>query len=550
MAEAAPAPVPAPAAPRKKPWALIAVVIVVILVIGGVTAYFVLPRGPAPRVIVYGVTSEMVTLDPSTEFSNSVLVLSNVYEALTKFDPDTQSAKPWLSTSWTKSSDSLNWTFTLRQGVKFHDGTPFNATAVKFSIERTIRMGQGPYWVWSFPVKAMHVEGEYQVRFELNYAAPIDWIASADYGAWIFSPNVPSVARDPDGTVNDTKLGVWFNDAHDSGTGPWGIVTEQYNKKERVVLARFSDYWGGWDARQFEFAVIRVMPDPAQREAAVREGDVDITIDVPAQDVPTLQGDSRVAVKITPSYRTMYAFFNNGRAPTNDPQVRQALAYAIPYSDILTTVMNDLGSQPIGVIPAGMWGHDPALPKYEFNLTKAEELLVAAGYGTKPRFTLELTYTAGDLFERGFAELYGDKLATLGITLDIKGIPWEQQWARAQAGPATAQDIFVMYWWPTYITPYDFLWGMFHSASYAYFNLGYYLNPTFDQTIDAAVGLEATDRPMALQIYSQAQAMLYQDAAAVGIVDLKNFYVMKSDLQGFKDNAAYPLVVFFYEYRR
>ena len=104
-----------------------------------------------------------------------------------------------------------------------------------------------------------------------------------------------------------------------------------------------------------------------------------------------------------------------------------------------------------------------------------------------------------------------------------------------------------MYWWPTYVTPYDFLYNMFSSASYAYFNLGYYDNPTFDNTINNASSEEATSPTTALADYRSAQVMLYTDLPGVGVVDLKNLYLLRSNLNGFTDNPAYPLVVFFYQ---
>lgn len=551
----------APAAPRRRKWLWI-VVIVILVALAGVGAYVFYPRGgAAPSVVTYATSSEMTTLDPSTEFSNSILLLPNVYEGLTRFNPTRQDVDPLLATSWTHTPDGMTWTFTLRQGVKFHDGTPFNATAVKFSVDRTVRMGGGAAFIWgalkwasaywsaegpakdsawaNYSAQAVIVVDEYQVKFVLDYPAPIDWIAASGYAAYVFSPNTPG--------GDDAGMAAWFDQGHDSGTGPYMIDSTQYTK-QRVVLHRFPDYWGGWREGQFDSAVIRVMSDPAQREAAVLAGEVDITIDVPVQDLPALRQDARVRVGTYPSYRALYAFFNSGQAPTDDVRVRKALAYAIPYDDIVSTVAGGLGQQSRGVIPYSMWGHNESLPQYEFNLTKAQELLTQAGVQTP--LTLTLTYTLGDLFERKFAELYKEKLATLGITLDIQALPWEQQWAQAQNGPQGAQDIFVMYWWPSYVTPYDFLFNMFASGSYACFNLGYYQNPEYDALIDEAVTYEATDRDRAFALYSQAQLLLYEDVPGVGIVDLQNLYLYRSNLQGFTDNAGYPLVVFFYQLSR
>jgi peptide/nickel transport system substrate-binding protein len=537
---------------------VIAVIIVVIL--AGVAVYMFYPRAATPSVITYATSSEMTTLDPSSEFSNSILLLPNVYETLTKWNPTASRADPLLATTWSVSTDGITWTYTLRQGVKFHDGTPLNATAVKFSIERTVYMNQGAAYIWyplkgasafwaasaaekdqawaNFTSQAVQIIDTYHVQFTLDYPAALDRIASSGYGAYIFSPTTPG--------ANYTLQQTWFNVGHhDSGSGPYVINSTQYSQSY-AVLDKFADYWGGWGAGTFDHAIIKLIADQAQREQAVVSGTADITIDVPLQDLPALRSNTAVRVEQNPSYRALYAFFNMQRSPTDNLSVRQALAYSIPYDDIVSTAVAGLGSQSIGVVPATMWGHDDTLPHYTFNLTKAQELLTAAGYPSGG-FTLSYTYLQGDLYEQSVAGLWKEKLATLGITLDIQPMPWEQQWALAQSNPATAQSIFVMYWWPTYVTPYDFLYNMFSSASYQYFNLGYYSNSTFDDTINTASALEATDPTQALTDYRAAQVMLYNDCPGLGFVDLKNLYVMKSGLQGFADNPAYPLVVFFYQ---
>ena len=525
---------------------LIVVVIAIILVAVGVGAYVLWPR--ARTTIVYATSSEMVSLDPSTEFSNSILLLPNVYETLTLWDPSANLAKPLLATSWTHSPDGMTWTFALRQGLKFHDGTPFNATAVKYSVIRTIDSAHwapnsGASYIWaplgntSQAQSNIQIINAYSIKFSLLYPAALDEIASSGYAAYVFSPNTPG--------ANYSLQSTWFAAGHDSGSGPYKLNASQYTVKY-VVFDRFADYWGGWKAGQFEHAIIKVINDPAQREAAVLSGDVDITIDVPLKDLSNLRGNSKVTVITNPSYRSMYAFFNSARGPTANLSFRQALAYAIPYDDIVNSVVQGIGQQSIGVIPATMWGHDATLPHYSFDLSKAWSLLNQSGVVTP--LTLKFTYTQSDLFEQNFGILFKEKLAIMGITLDVLGMPWEQQWALAQTPLASgSQDVFVMYWWPTYVTPYDFLFNMFSVASYAYFNLGYYNNSAFDTTINSAVALEATNPTQALSEYRNAQAMLFRDCPGVGVVDMKNLYLMKADIKGFVDNPAYPLVVFFYQ---
>ncbi len=543
--EPAPAPTPPPA-PKRRSWKLLAIIIAVIAVIGVVAAYVVLTAPKPASVIIYDTNSEMVTLDPSTEFSNSILLLPNVYETLTHWNPTTNSASGLLALNWTHSVDGLNWTFTLRQGVTFHDGTPFNATAVKYSLLRTICIGGGAAYIWgalgtcSDAQTTIHVDAPYQITFHQQYPAAMDKIASSGYGAYIFSPNTPG--------SNYTNQAAWFNVGHDSGSGPYMIHTDGYSR-DYAVLDQYPNYWGGWTAGQFEHAAIRVVANNLQREQEVTSASADITEDVPLADLPVLANNSAVSIIKTPSYRALYAFFNMVKSPTNNLSFRKALAYSLPYTYEADTVTAGLGTQSVGVIPAGMWGHDGTLPQYSFNMALARQYLAQSPNPTG-HVTLTYTYVTGDLYEQKLAEAWATQLATLNITLNIQPMIWENQWALAQGPPASAQDIFVMYWWPTYVTPYDFLFNMFSDASYQVYNLGYYNNSAFDNTINTAFTEEATSPSTAFADYSLAQHMLYNDLPGLGVVDLKNLYLARSDLKGFTDNPAYPLVVFFYQLSR
>ncbi len=570
--EPAPAPTPPPA-PKRRPWKLLVVILVVIVALSAIAVYVVLSQPPkAETVITYATSSDMTTLDPSSEFSNSVILLPNVYETLTRWNPATNQAEALLATSWSISSDGLTWNWTLRQGVTFHDGTAFNANALKFSIDRTVYMNQGAAYIWyplkgaaayfavsavaqpwttpewaNFTSQSITVVDAYHVTFHLDYPAAMEKVASSGYGAYMFSPNTPPTTASG-GNLTDqyTQQQTWFNTGHhDSGSGPYMVNSTEY-QASYAVLDKYTSYWGGWSAGQFDHAIIKTIADQAQRESSVTSGTTDITIDVPLQDLPTLRANAAVNVTENPSYRALYAFFNMVRSPTSNLSVRQALAYAIPYDSVVSTAVSGLGSQSIGVVPSTMWGHDNSLPHYTFNLTKAHALLTQAGYPSGG-FTLNYTYLQGDLFEQKLGELWKEQLATLGITLNILGMPWDNQWALAKANPAAAQDIFVMYWWPTYVTPYDFLYNMFSTSSYQYFNLGYYSNPKFDNLINNASAEEATSPTTALADYRTAQVMLFNDCPGLGVVDMKNLYVMKSNLHGFTDNPAYPLVVFFYQ---
>jgi len=159
-------------------------------------AFAVIGNSQTDEFAFYAYNSSPVTdWDPSVEFSNGIVSLNNVYETLLRYDPLEDKFVKLLATDYTTSSDGLTWTFTLRKGVKFHDGTNFNADAVKFSVERTINMNKGASFIWA-PVDKVNVIDDYTAEFKLKYPAPLDLICSSGYAAFIMSPT--AVKSHPD----------------------------------------------------------------------------------------------------------------------------------------------------------------------------------------------------------------------------------------------------------------------------------------------------------------------------------------------------------------
>ena len=429
----------------------------------------------------------------------------------------------------------MTWTFHLREGVKFHDGTDLNAEAVKFSIERTMDIDLGAAYIHA-PVESIEVVNALTVQFNLSFAAPMDLILASGYGAWIFSP-----------TAVEGKDSAWFNEGNEAGSGPYTIET--YQPGQRLVLTRFDDYWGGWEDGQFDQVIIEIVEDTTVAEQMIRAGEADFTYNLPFENYAALADAPGVTVNITPSFQNLLALLNHRKGPTSDPLVRQALSYSFPYKAVVENLYAGLGTQARGSIPAGMWGHDPGLLQYTLDLDKARELLDQAGY-PDGGFELSYTFVAGDLDEQQVGELWRVELAKLGIDLKVEGLQWEAQWDLAISDPESAQDAFSFYWWPDYVTPYGFLFSMFHSEDEPFFNLGYYNNPDFDALIDEGNEVSGVDIDAAADIFIEAQTMLVEDGAAIFIVDLPDIHVIRDDITGYVNNPAYPHVAFWYDLRR
>ncbi len=504
-----------------------------------VTLLVVLVGGYAlgAEVAVYTNSSEVVIYwDPSDSFSNEVMFMHNAYETLLRYDPLEDEFTPLLANDYEVSDDGLTWTFTLREGVRFHTGGVMDAEAVRHSIERTIDRGRGASFIWG-PVERIEVVDTYEGRFHLEYPAPLDLICSAAYAAFIFDPE-----------YSDHE---WFLEGRTSGTGPY--VVESHIGAEEVLLGQFDDYWGGWDREEgafFDKIIVQWVEEPSTRRMMLERGDADYTNILPATDIDALRRVPGVEIVETPAFQNLLALLNTAKSeehPISDPLVRKALAYTIPYDSVVQDVLGGYGRQSRGVIPFGLWGHSDRVAQYTTSLETARSLLAEAGY-PEGGFSLILSYTSGNEDQRRLAEIWRSELVKLGVDLQIRGLPWDAQIDMGHAAdPNDRQDIFLFYWWPDYAHPHSFLSAMFETQDPPLFNFSYYENTLFDSLIASAERLAATDREEAINLYVEAQNLLMADAAGVAVYDLEYVRATSASLQGFVDNPAYPHVVFWYD---
>jgi peptide/nickel transport system substrate-binding protein len=488
-------------------------------------------------VFVYAHFTTLPNLNPAESYSNDLVVMANCYEGLTFYNApgsdEILSGK--LATSWEMNDDATEWTFYLREGVMFQDGTPFNAEAVKYSIEKTMEIGAGASYIWA-PVEEIEVVDDYTVKFYTSYGAPLDLIAAANYAAWIYSP-----------TAFEQYDSDWFNDGNCVGTGPYTI--ESRERGSRLVMTRFDDYWGGWQDGQFSKIIFDINEDPVVIQQKLEAGEADFASHIPWDNLDKIKENPALDVYSNPSFQNLLGLINTQKPPLDNQLVRQALAYSFPYQDFILGVMTNRATQSWGPVPAGMWGFSEDLFQYSTDLDKAAELLAEAGFADGG-FDLTYSYATGNLDEQQAGELWKANLSKLGINLELQGLSWEAQWDLGKSDPMNAQDIFVMYWWPDLISPYSMVYSMFHSEEEILFNLGYYNNPEFDTMIDQANEVTSTDIDQAAELFIDAQEILIDDAAAIFMFDQSHNHILSSDINGFVDNPAYPHVPFVYDMTR
>jgi peptide/nickel transport system substrate-binding protein len=491
-----------------------------------------------PQTFTYSVNSEvMIGWDPATGYSNEVIAMHNLYETLTRYDSATQQVEPLLAETWGSSDDGLTWTFTLRDGVTFHTGRALTAQAAKAAIERTTDIGEGAAYIWD-AVKRIQTPDEQTLVFKLSYPSPLDLVASGTYAAYIYDTDAAGAA----------DLAQWFAEGNDAGTGPYTVAEFNPGEEIELRLEAYPDYWGGWDGDHYERYVFRVTPEATTAAQLLRAGEVSMVQRMSPQLWASFEGQDGFQTTTTPSWQTLLGMLNTADGPLADERVREAIAHGIDYDGIIQALQG--AADPlVGVVPPGLWGHSEDLDGYEYDPTRASELLAEAGYGPgdKP-LSLELTYLKGDADEETVATLMKSNLADLNVELQVRGYQWQTQWDKGMsANPAERQDIFVFYWWPDYPDPVSWFFNLFRTEKEPFFNLAYYSNPALDDQIDEASAVAATDRQEATQMYVQMQETLYEDDPALPLYIQVYQRAMVESVQGFVDDPAYPNVVFGYE---
>jgi peptide/nickel transport system substrate-binding protein len=471
--------------------------------------------------------------DPRASGGNEVTYLANMYETLLRANPagSTEPFEPVLATSWKVSSDGLEWTFTLRQGVKFHDGQPFNADAVKYSIDATKELGQGVAYILD-SIKSVEVVDAYTVKFVLSDPVPLDRILSAEYAAYMFSP-----------ATKGQKSEWWVG--KDYGTGPYTLTTSKPG--EQYVFARYADYWGGWKDSQYKQVVVNIVQEAGTQRQMLEGGEVDFTYQVARDSVSALKQNTDLTVHEVPSQIQYNVVFNTLRAPLNNVKVRQALAYAIPYDDVITVGVNGFANKSSGMVPKGLFPYNPDLAKYTTDLDKAKALLAEAGY---PNGTgihkLRLVYwsdSAGAVYEKA-APLIKEAWAKLGVTVDVQPMLSSQGYAMATGAESQRQDVILDKQWPSFPDGEDMLWYQWHSQEVSY-NWSYWSSKETDKLMDDAFALESTDLTKAKELYDQCQTLLVENVPCAPLFDYIDIYASRAavTLQDGALNTNYPLVL-------
>ncbi|HWR40957.1 MAG TPA: ABC transporter substrate-binding protein, partial [Patescibacteria group bacterium] len=479
-------------------------------------------RIPADTLVI-AMASDLATLDPAVTMDNaSWKITYPCYDRLVKYKvvegKSTTEVEPMAAESWSVSEDGREWTFKLRQNVKFHDGAPLNAAAVKFSFDRVMKIHKGP--ADYFPtLKSVEAVDEFTVKFVMEKAFPPFLYTLATNAASIINPAVMQQEKD-----GDMASGYLAN--HTMGSGAYDL--KEWNSQQNLKLQAFEGYWGGTPA--LKTVLVQIIKDASAQRLQLEKGDIDIAENIPADQLEPLKGKPDIQVSEYHSLNANLVYLNNKKAPLDNVKVRQALNYAMDYNAIIQGVIKGKGIQMKGPIPEGLWGYDKELQGYSTNVEKAKQLLTEAGLGQG--LSLKLLYSDYKPFWESEALLIQDNLAKIGVKVELEKVAWAT--LRDKVDRADF-DICLGAWSPDYADPQMFMTYLYDSRMQGLAgNRAFYKNDQVDKLLREAE--RVSDQKERIALYQQAQKIVVDEAPYILLFQSDIMVAMRKQVQGFAFN--------------
>jgi peptide/nickel transport system substrate-binding protein len=518
-------------------------IVIVIIVIAAVAGYYLLQ--PTEKILIMGTTDSVEScLDPARAYDFfGWEIIQSLGSGLVEYRPGATGAAedivPALATSWSVSEDGKVWTFNLRQGVKFDDGTEFNATHVKYTFDRGIGIADpdGPFVGIGYGdiIENVTVVSKYVVKFYLKIPFSAFLSLLACQASYIVDPKYAPM-HGTSWNVTDVieyKAGD-ARASHPMGLGPYKLTkwTRVAGKDSEMRLEANPNYWnatGGYP--KTKTIVIKFYADSAGLALAIDAGEIDIAFrQLAATDINNLKTKTNLKVWEGTGAFIQYLVLQEKRAPFNDARIRQAVAAAINRTTVVNTVFLGQVQKLYSMIPVGMFGHtDAFLALGDPNYTRTIELLSQVGYNETNKLTFTLWYETSGHYPQSpqLAQVLKSSLEASGvISVTLQGLDWA---AYRDARRAETMDAYILGWYPDYIDPDDYIYPFLHSSGGSWLHHNYN-NTQMDQLIEWARG--NTTESARENLYEQIQDLMVDDCPIIPIYQGSAWAVTKLNIKG------------------
>ncbi|HEX5503289.1 MAG TPA: ABC transporter substrate-binding protein [Thermomicrobiales bacterium] len=469
------------------------------------------PAAAAGGTFIFSRSSDSDNLDPVTQDGNvDIWIFMSIYDQLIRVADDGLSLAPALAEKWEVAPDGLTYTFHLRQGVLFSDGTPLKASDVVFSLMRA-KTNQKSGWTFTLePVKDITAPDDTTVVITLKQ---------------VWSPFLADISMFNSSILSEAfvkKIGEDKLVDQTLGTGPFALA--EWKKGEYILLKKNDKYWGK-GLPLLDQVKITTVPDDNNRILQMQGGEIDGMYNVPLNRVPDLKKDSKLQVKVFTSTYNNFIIMNTRNAPLNDVKVRQALNYATDKQALIDVINFGVGEISNSFMPNGAlyWNKDQK--GYPFDLNQAKTLMAASSIPNGGKVAIQITQ--GSAGGQALATALKDMWSKIGINLDIQPV---EQSVGTDNYRNNKFEMRASGWTNDIIDPDELV-------SYAILpeqTQNYHTGWTSQQAIDLAnQGRTTTDDAKRRQIYYQIQQIHMDDAPFIYLYVLPYVDVLKAQVQGF-----------------
>lgn len=491
---------------------------------------------PAEKTLVIAIGADATYLDPESVMNNeSGFVMSCIFDGLTKYKKGTSEPGPGLAERWDISPDAKVYTFYLRKGVKFHDGTPFNADAVIKELDR-VKNPNHPYYVYK--QEGVHSFADFTWGVVESYEKIDDYTVKIT----LKEPHAPflaSIAMAWSGIMSPAAVEKYGFDVnyHPVGTGPFKLV--EWVRNDHITLEANKEYWDG--APKVDKLIFRVVPESSVRLLKLEQGEVHILADVNPDDYERIKSNPNLKLLEQPGLTVNGIALICDAKPWDDVRVRQAVNYAVNKEEMNKFLYKDAAVVAATGMPPILPGYPKDLQPYPYDPAKAKQLLAEAGYPNGFKYKL-LCYEN----PRGYnpvgikmAVAIQEYLKEVGIELELETLEWGTFLATRRR--ADNKDLGMVGWSGDNGDPDNFLWEMFSTDNIPVGNTAHYSNPKLDEILRKA--RVVTDPAERAKLYEEASRIIHDDAPWLFVNHTKQVRAIRANVEGF---ALNPLQMFWY----
>ncbi len=479
----------------------------------GILAASAIASAPASakNKFVFANSSAYDTMDPHAVFDvGRVAYRLNLYDGLMRWLDNPPKLNLWLAESYKISDDGKKYTFKLRKGIKFHDGSEMEAKDVVYSMDRilALKKGAASLFVKSVAPGSTKAVDKYTVEFNLNSPSAI------------FLATIPEVhVLNSDLVKKNAKDGDWGSawlSNNDAGSGSFSL--KRYDPAIGFAGERFADHFMGWGDKYLDEIEFRTVVEINSRVLGLMKGDFHGTDGyLPQDQVIRLRKSDKVEVMDAESMRIFYFIIHNGRAPMDDINFRKALNYAFDYDGFINNILSGSVARNPSPLPNNIWGSPKDAKGYTFDLTKAKEYLDKV---KKPIREITIGALAGYGQTEQAAVLLQNALSKLGVKSKIVA----ETWPVASGKMRNEQQMYDLLplWKSTYYAdPNNWVGEMYHGANIGARNNSWYKNAKVDRLLSEAQ--TSTDQKIRERNYAEASKQVLEDAGGIFVYNTKWF---------------------------